>query len=360
MKLNYIVNIDFEDKVARSVQVKANAKLFYERLGVHFKCIGVGRSAPPLIGLWVGGIKRSSSLVRKILFHLQSVRYFFNVDVVYSRNLTVLFLARLFGKRLVYEIHDGLHGLNYRLFSYVKSDLLVVAISAALQQYLEVEFSMAEDRVLVAHDGVFAEPYEALRSLKKEDLRSELKLPKDRFIVMHSGNLYKGRGAELFEGILRNFPEVYFVQVGGMPSDIANWKAHYQEYSNIHFAGFHSGDRLVKYQMCADLLFLPMTHESSIWWCTSPMKLFEYMATGAPILASNIGSVGEILDDSNCFTFNSKSEESLRRALEVCIASPDLAHEKSKKALALVLAKYTWKHRVLNIVDFISKRFALD
>jgi glycosyltransferase involved in cell wall biosynthesis len=360
MRLNYIVNIDFNGTTARSVQVQSNASAFGKLLGNDFKCVGVGKTTPPLIGLWVAGIKRNSSLPRKVLFHLQSIFYFANTDIIYSRNLTILFLASLFRKRVVFEIHDSLSGLNYRLFSHLKGKIRVIAISLALKKYLCDEFDFSSDRILVAHDGVFLKSYNELRNKAKHLIRKQLCLPANNFLIMHSGNLYKGRGAELFEIILREFPDIYLVQVGGTLEDIKKWKSHYNQYPNIFFTGFQPQERMIQYQMSADLLFLPMTRRSPIWWCTSPMKLFEYMATGIPILASTVGSVGEILNEENCFVFDPDTEDSLKKALKQCIERPALRTQKALNSLALVTREYTWDVRGNTIIDFIRKQFHFD
>jgi glycosyltransferase involved in cell wall biosynthesis len=64
--------------------------------------------------------------------------------------------------------------------------------------------------------------------------------------------------------------------------------------------GFKEKQRIPEYQMAADMLVLPnipSTKESEKY--TSPIKMFEYMASGVPIIASDMPSLREVLNDHN-------------------------------------------------------------
>lgn len=355
MKISYIVNVDLNDKQARAVQVYSNALMFHKQLKDNFKCVCIGKNDDIFKSIWVNNIKRESSKLRKLLFHIQSIKYILETDVVYSRNLSILWLANFFGKKIVWEMHDGLFGFNLKLFNQLKDKLKIVVISGALKNYLIKNFSFNEEKILVAHDGVFLEKYDKLRNIDKSILRKSLNLPQDKIIIMHTGSLYRGRGAELFEVVIKNFPELYFVQVGGNDENIKEWKEYYKECSNILFVGHQNNDNLMKYQMSADLLFLPLTKKSPIWWCTSPMKLFEYMATGIPILGSNVGSVGEVLNKKNAIIFDPDDEDSIINGINSFLLSKNNINELAQQAYKDVKTNYTWGIRVKNIIEYIDK-----
>jgi glycosyltransferase involved in cell wall biosynthesis len=355
MKISYIVNVDLNDKQARAVQVYSNALMFHKYLKDDFSCVCIGKDNNIFKNIWVNNIKIESSKTRKLLFHIQSIKYILETDVVYSRNLSILWLASLFGKKIVWEMHDGISGANLKFFNKLFKKLKIVAISDGLNKYLINEYNFNKDNILIAHDGVFLENYDELRKTDKSILRKDLNLLENRTIVMHTGSLYKGRGAELFEVIIKNFPELYFVQVGGNTENIIAWKEYYREYNNILFIGHQNNDNLIKYQMSADLLFLPMTKNSPIWWCTSPMKVFEYMATSIPILGSNVGSVGEVISKRNSIIFNPEDEQTIIGGVKYFLANKEEAEKLANHALEDIENKYRWDLRVENIIRFIKK-----
>lgn len=171
---------------------------------------------------------------------------------------------------------------------------------------------------------------------------------------MHTGSLYEGRGAELFEVIIKNFPEIYFVQVGGSKEYVDKWKKYYKSYNNFQIIGHQDNDTLIRYQMSADLLFLPMTKKNPIWWCTSPMKIFEYMATGIPILGSNIGSVGEVITEKNAIVFNPEDEDCIVNGVKFFLGNKQEVNKLAQKALEDIIQRYSWEIRGNNILEFVK------
>ena len=89
------------------------------------------------------------------------------------------------------------------------------------------------------------------------------------------------------------------------------------------------------------------------------MKIFEYLATGVPIVASTIGSAGEVLTEKNCFPFDPENYESIAQAMQKALSNKDLAHIRARNGLQLIREKHTWDIRTKEIVVAIEKWFFL-
>ena len=88
------------------------------------------------------------------------------------------------------------------------------------------------------------------------------------------------------------------VFVGGTLNDIKNFKKKYIESKNILFTGYKEHKEIPIWQKSADVLVLPNTAKEKISkYYTSPMKLFEYMASKRAIIASDIPSIRELVND---------------------------------------------------------------
>jgi glycosyltransferase involved in cell wall biosynthesis len=170
---------------------------------------------------------------------------------------------------------------------------------------------------------------------------------------MHTGGLHKGNDAKLFKAVVDNFKDVVFVQVGGEKSDVAKYKKYYQSYSNILFIERQDRENIVKYQMSADILFYALTRQNKLWKFTSPLKVFEYMATGVPILGSSIGSVKEVLNNQNSIPFSPEDESSIIDGVNFFLRDKSRAEQVSHKALMEVRGQYSWEARVKNIIHFL-------
>jgi glycosyltransferase involved in cell wall biosynthesis len=362
MKLKYIVNIDLNSKVARVVQIRAMANEFYNILGDDFECLVSQKS--PFDDKYFEIIKstsnkKESSLLRKLLFHIGAYKQIKNSSdetVIYSRNLSIVFLAHILGKKSAWELHDNLGKFNSFLLKKI-NNLTIIAISEALINYYNEYFkeivkeNELNQNIILARSGVYIDNYDKYNASQKRKLilLEQFKLPIDKTIIVHSGSLYEGRGAELFEIILSNFPDILFLQIGGKDKDISKWEKRYSQYLNIKFIPNQINNKLIEYQLCADLSFLPMTKQSPIWQYTSPMKAFEYMASRVPILCSDTGAVSEIINKNNAIIFDSEDENSLIEAIKYFQANQEEAKKLAQKAYQDVKA-YDWKNRAKNII----------
>lgn len=274
---------------------------------------------------------------------------------VFTRDIGIAALLDAFGAHVVHEMHhDFRTAVGARLFAHLRDRIRFVAISGALSQYMVRDLGVRAQRVVVAHDGVFLDRYDAVRGIPCAALRKELGIPDDRFVLMHTGSLFSGRGIELFEAVLRKVPDVLCISVGGTQADIVRWQQHYAAFPQMRFLPHQPQELIVRYQMCADALLFPMTKASPIWWCTSPLKLFEYLATGVPIVGSAIGSAAEVVNEGNCVGFDADEPDSLVAAVHWVMRNPDAARARACAGLDMVAKDYTWQARAKRIVEFIE------
>jgi len=84
---------------------------------------------------------------------------------------------------------------------------------------------------------------------------------------------------------------------------------------------------------------------------TSPLKLFDYMAAGVPIVASDLPALREVLtDEENALLVPPGEPDGLARAIERLLGDPALADCLRGRAFADVAA-YTWDRRAERIIE---------
>ncbi len=282
-----------------------------------------------------------------------------NADLLYSWFPQSAVFGLLNRLPVIFEIHiqpTGLFGpMWHRLFATLRGRKRLVSITNALVEILARDFGMrfSREEVVIAPNGVDLERFASLPDPPTARRQTGLR---EAPTVMCAGHLYAGRGADLFLALAKSFPQVHFVWVGGRPNDIAVWKQRVES-GNVTFTGFIPNRDLPLYQAAADILLMP--YSRSIMGSSgtadsanvaSPMKMFEYMATGRAILSADLPVIHEVLNDKNAVFCEPDELSSWSSALE------NLLHDQ-RKCLTLGeqaksdVQRYTWLSRAERILN---------
>lgn len=283
-------------------------------------------------------------------------------DLVYTWVPQVAALALLVGKPVIFEVHlppSGLVGpLWYHLFALLPGQKRMASVTRALYQLLQARYGirMSEREVVIAPNGVDLERFENLPS--PSEARARLWLP-EKITVLCSGHLYAGRGAGLFLELATYFPSVHFIWVGGRAKEVEYWRERRaaQRLENATFYGFVPNEQLPLFQAAADVLLMPYERNIGISSgdidssaIASPMKMFEYMASGRPILTSDLPVLREVLDENIAIFCPPADAGAWKNALERLLADPPLRSRLGQEAQLRARA-YTWRERTRRILQ---------
>ena len=212
MKLYYITRVSIPAQSAQSIQITAMCKAFF-RQKVGFKFISPESAGNVNLAEEFDWEKIKLSTKFKYLeFAFKSFVKTFKEKPshVYTRDIVIAYLLSFLKIKVIYEAHKEPMSKTASLFMALlvnKNNFFLVTISKALKNYYIESYSFKDDKVLSCHDGVFLEKYDKLADIPKKQLRQELNLPIDKIIVMHTGSMYKGNDAMLFESVVNNFED---------------------------------------------------------------------------------------------------------------------------------------------------------
>lgn len=277
-------------------------------------------------------------------------------DIIYSRDQFTLWLLSFLNYKFVYEMHKMPRhsGFYKKIWRKAKK---IITITAILKNAI-VKEGADVSKILVAHDGVDLEIFDAVNK-SVEELKIELNLPKEQFLVGYVGKfktLEQEKGLKtMIEALSILDKEIKMAFVGGSELEIKEYKSLAQRFNVLPrcvFIGHQPYKRMAEYMKAMDAVVLP-SPDKPLAHYSSPLKLFEYMASGRPIIASNLPAIREVLNDKNALLFKPENSDDLARAVKMLKASPTLGFHLSRQALADA-QNYTWAIRAKNILAAID------
>lgn len=272
--------------------------------------------------------------------------------VLCTNDSVVALLLSFLSVRVVYELHDYPVG-NWWFYRVVARR--VYKIQTNNKQKIEMvtrDLLVPETKVFAVYNGVSISEFDI--SLSKTEARQKLQLPVDRKLVVYTGHLYDWKGAQTLAEAAKIYSDTNFIFVGGTKQDLKTFKQLYGRHANITLVGHRPHAEIPVYLKAADVLVLPNSGKSvTSMYHTSPMKLFEYMASGRPIIASRLPSIEEVVTDTEVFYVPPDDPEALAKGLGSVLANEPASARKVKAAAALV-RQFDWNTRAKIVIKNIS------
>jgi glycosyltransferase involved in cell wall biosynthesis len=276
-------------------------------------------------------------------------------DLVYTWVLQAAVLSLSHGVPTILELHDRVTGRLgpwlFKRFWRSQTAHRLLTNTAALRKVLSDEFALSPKpgQVLIAPNGVELERYRGLST--PERARDKLGLSQ-RFTAGYTGHFYVGRGTSLMLALAKRMPELQFLWVGGQPDDVADWRERLdtEGITNVTLTGFVENTVLPQYQAAADVLLMPYgtriagSGGGNSAEVASPMKMFEYMAAGRPIITSDLPVIREVLNEDMAVFCPPEDVDAWQEALLLLKKDKDKRESLAKVAKAAVGA-YTWQAR---------------
>jgi len=185
--------------------------------------------------------------------------------------------------------------------------------------------------------------------------RKELGLPDGAFIVGYAGLTFAYRRLDLLVAAFASMcgPDDLLLLVGGRPQEVAELRklaANKDISGQMLTPGQVSQDQTPLYLNAADVLVIPDTVTGMT---ASPLKLFEYMAVGRPIVCKDMPALREIVDEKSAIFFPEGDVDSLASALRALKLDPARAESLGRQARERSEG-YTYRARAEKIAEVVN------
>jgi len=288
-----------------------------------------------------------------------------------SSSLVPLLISKLLSIPLIIEVNgwilDELLDVGYSQFKLMlfrffqelnyRNSTMLIPVSEGLKKLIEEHYPVLPKNVIAVNNGTNPRQY---RPIPLHEARNRIRINPDASVIGFIGGCYPHHGIQyLIEAapfVLSKLPDVQFI-VAGDGAMLKSWKylAKLKGIEhNFLFPGNVSFELAPYYINSFDICVAPWDIELVGNVGLSPMKLFDYMACGRPIVSSPVFGVKEILGPNNAgLMVDVKDPEKFANVLTELLTEPEKGKCLGENALKTVLSEYTWEQTSRKITDLL-------
>jgi glycosyltransferase involved in cell wall biosynthesis len=323
------------------------------RDGIEVVRVGRPSARVPLLRFLRGGRR-----FRRILIDLRP-------DILHAHDSDALepvaSAAGELGVPFVYDAHDLWLGrprrgrgrlyfaLNQAWFTAVERRLLPraaawITVSPPIARHLERRYGIGPVE-LVPNYPERAEAAVSPRPLRQ--LPAANTIPAAAPIVLYLGALIAGRGIEHLVAavpLLRTGAHLVLLGAGGQADELRGVARRMGVVERVHLAGPVSSDEVVAYAASADIGVSPIVPSSLNYRYSLPNKVFQYMAAGLPVVASDLPQVSEVVEGSGAGRcVDTRRPEAIAAAIDGILQDRAVAVAMGSAGRTAIRERYNWR-----------------
>ena len=308
----------------------------------------------------------------RVIKKLKSCFRNIQIGVIYQRhsvfNASGVILASKFNVPLILEVNNSevwakknwsrlfFEKLATKIENFALQNADVIGVVSEVTKNQIKDFCENESKIVINPNGVDPEKFSP--DVDGNQIKKELKL-ENYFVVGFIGTFSRWHGVEtLFDAavkVIEQNDKIKFLLIGdGNLKSNLELKTHQLGLDEkIIFTGIIPHDRAPEYLAACDVLVSPhLGFEDGTKFFGSPTKLFEYMAMGKPIIASDLEQIGEIIQNEiNGLKFSPGNVDQLVKCIFRLFKDPELGARLGKKAREDVIQNYTWKQNAYRVLS---------
>lgn len=249
-------------------------------------------------------------------------------------------------------------------FRFMKADLLV-AVSDGLREHLLSTYTgIAASKVVVVINGVNTNVF---FPRNRRECRKQLGIDREAFVVVFAGKAAERHGlnsAVAAMNILKRKHgrrvQLYIVGDGPALKDAENAVVSSGLEDTVHFAGMRPHEELTRFIGASDVCISPHSAWPTNSIGVSPLKIFEYLACGRPIICSDVKGIRRIIKEiegkAEITLVNPDDEVSLASAIEKAMGSRT---ERNGNTVEL-REKISWKARAGIVYEHMKRKRGIE
>ncbi len=280
----------------------------------------------------------------------------FNPKVFITRNYFTLFILILLRKKVIFEIHTGLefegriNNFIFKNFKILNSENIINLIfitNSIKENFFKKYLIKPKNFTILSSASDLSSKYPVV--LKKNNLK-----------IGYFGIVNKSRGSDFLFKLSRLDKQNEYYIFGGTKKDV-NSKRRKVFHKNVFFKEFIPYKKVKNLMSAMDILILPYEKEVSaagnfgnIAQYTSPMKLFDYLGSTKPIIASSLPVLKEVLTNKkNCIFVKELKVQRWKLVINKLSLNSQLRKIISKNNFFLS-KNYTYKKRVKKMFNNLN------
>jgi glycosyltransferase involved in cell wall biosynthesis len=326
--------------------------------------------------------ERKLYFVSSILLFVCLLKVLRKYDVIYARDFHTVIIALvprlIFGKKLVFEI-NGLANEERKLKSHsIGNQILawfikkaeatatrccdrIVSVTQHISNYLTRSFHCRPEKIRVIGNGVNTERFYPIHD---EALllgwRKRFGIAKEDVLVAFVGNLALWQGVSvLVESAVRLLSresQLKFLIAGeglvktDLEKRVLNWRLN----GSFVFTGMVDYGEIPILINLADICVAPFIARRNHKTGVSPLKVFEYMACGKPVVASRIKGLEFVEEEGVGRLVDPEDVLGLEKALNDLIMNPKERMRLGQKGLQVARERFNWESKVIKIEEILK------